>query len=118
MTTETTIQDEPEPLDAYENGSPSEESQAPIQNLRDGPITAAIWRNEREEGLPYYAVTLSRSYRDEDGQWREARSFIGLDVLAAGKLLENAYERIRHFRDQDRRRQRAIAQTANGRDGR
>src|SRR5919205_855692 len=47
----------------------------PIHVVRFGKIQAAIWENWSSElGLTVYNVTVSRSYRDGDGQWQSSNS--------------------------------------------
>ena len=31
------------------------------------PLTAAIWRNESQDGKAWYSVSFERSYKDKDG---------------------------------------------------
>ena len=38
------------------------------------PITAAIWRNENAEGRGFYSVTVQRSYKDAEGNWKSSDS--------------------------------------------
>jgi hypothetical protein len=38
------------------------------------PISAAIWRTEKE-GRSFYSVTFQLSYRDEKGGWQNSDSF-------------------------------------------
>jgi hypothetical protein len=46
----------------------------PIRKLKDGLITAMIWKNEIETGKFRYSVTFARAYLKDD-QWHEAYSF-------------------------------------------
>lgn len=58
----------------------------PVHRLKIWPIEAAIWRNDK-----FYNVTLSRSYRDETGQYHDSGSFGRDDLLLAAKVLDAAH---------------------------
>lgn len=46
----------------------------PAHTIKAGAIRATIWENAGTLG-PFYAATLSRSYRDASGNWRNGTSF-------------------------------------------
>lgn len=72
-------------------------------NLRDGPLKASIWENQRESGMEY-TVDFTRSYRDaESGEWREARSFRRQHLSQLKALCERAFL---HIEEQRRGRSR------------
>ncbi len=62
----------------------------PVHEVRLGRIRAAIWCNDTRSGTRYN-VTLSRLYRDDDGNWRDSTSFGRDDLLLAGKVLDLAH---------------------------
>lgn len=74
---------------------------APVEKLRDGSISATIWRNESERG-PFYSVTFDRVYTDANGQAKSANSFSGPDLLRVSHLANTAYGRINTLKAQDR----------------
>jgi hypothetical protein len=45
----------------------------PAHTIRAGAIQATIWENAGALG-PFYAATLSRSYRGASGNWRQGTS--------------------------------------------
>jgi hypothetical protein len=67
----------------------SDKAKKPAHKLRDGAIEVAVWRNEGEKG-PWYSVTASRSYKQDD-QWKQTESFGQDDLLALAKLLDLAH---------------------------
>ena len=69
------------------------------------PISAAIWRNQNENGEAFYNVTLERSYKDKDGQWQSSASFNAGDLLLAAKVLDRAHSEIYKLRASDRQTQ-------------
>ncbi|WP_370173012.1 MULTISPECIES: hypothetical protein [Hyphomonas] len=68
-------------------------SDQPIEKLRIGSVTAAIWRNRSKDGNIWYATTILRSYRTKDG-WKETASFSARDLLVIAKLTDIASRRI------------------------
>lgn len=58
----------------------------PVQTLRHRRLKATIWRNQTEAGASFYNVTLSRSYKDEEG-WHESQSLGFDDLMNVVKLL-------------------------------
>ena len=70
----------------------------PVETLREGPLKAALWRNESERGA-YHAVTLARTYKDREGQLQETSSFRAKDMLGLSELARRAHH---HAHDLDR----------------
>ena len=62
----------------------------PIQTYRLGYIKAAIWANQGQ-GRTWYTTTVSRSYRDENGEWQDTGGFTLSDIPLVSKVLEHAY---------------------------
>jgi len=51
---------------------------APIREYKYGPIQVAVWENEAKgkgETYKVRSVTTSKSYKDKDGNWQQAKSF-------------------------------------------
>lgn len=69
----------------------------PVDTIRDGAIKASIWKNESERG-PYFATTISRSYKNADGDWKESRSFNASDLLKVAEVARQAYARTNDLR--------------------
>ncbi len=62
----------------------------PVQVVRLRNIRAAIWANDTEFGMRHN-VTVSRLYKDDDGQWRSSDSFGREDLLLLAKVLDIAH---------------------------
>lgn len=60
-------------------------SNQPVQKFRLGLITATIWKNEG-----FYSVDLSRSYKNDQGEWQNTSSFHHSDLLNLSKCAERA----------------------------
>ena len=61
-----------------------EHKSKPVTTLRCSSIKASIWKNEGTKG-PFYNVTVARSYKGQDGVWKNSESFglADLDALVA-----------------------------------
>lgn len=77
---------------------------APIHTIRDGSVSAKIWRNEVEaQPLPFYSVTFQRNYTDKATQQvRETHSFNNTDILKVQTLAPQAYRAVSKLRERDR----------------
>jgi hypothetical protein len=62
----------------------------PAKEIRIGLLKATIWANKKDDGK-WYSVTLSRSYKDGDDQWKTSHSFGKDDLLVASQLLQQAF---------------------------
>lgn len=57
----------------------------PIHKLRLGLITATIWDNNG-----FYSVDLTRSYKDQQSEWKSTTSYSHTDLLNVAKCAERA----------------------------
>lgn len=73
----------------------------PIETLRDGAIEVSIWEKQTETGTAYN-TQRSRSYQDQEGQWKRTNAIPERDLLRAARLDELAYGSIQKLREQDR----------------
>jgi len=65
----------------------AKEKQPPAAKFRLGFVTATVWRNSE-----FFSVELTRSYKDNDGEWRDGHSLNSGDLLNAAKVLQRAEE--------------------------
>ncbi|MEO1346929.1 MAG: hypothetical protein AAFV74_22520 [Pseudomonadota bacterium] len=70
----------------------------PVETLREGPLKAAIWQNESDNGK-YHSVTVARTYKDQDGNLQDTSSFRAKDMLGLSELARRAHH---HAHDLDR----------------
>lgn len=78
----------------------------PAETLRDGNLKATIWENETDKGR-YFSTKLSRSYKDDQGEYKETQSFFPSDLLRVSELARQAYNRTINlnrepYKEQDR----------------
>ncbi len=66
-------------------------SNSPIETMRAGPIKATIWENQNEKGQTYHSVTISRTYRDGDGDWKETGQLFTEHLPMAQHVANQAY---------------------------
>lgn len=57
----------------------------PVFKFKTGLITATIWDNDG-----FFSVDLSRSYKTNEGEWRNTTSFSHSDLLNVAKCAERA----------------------------
>lgn len=57
----------------------------PAHKVRLGLITATIWDNNG-----FHSVDLSRSYKDQNGDWQNTTSYSQSDLLNVAKCAERA----------------------------
>ena len=71
--------------------SNSETKNQPVQEIRMGLIKAVVWANPTKSNGIMHNVTLSRIYRDTNGDWQETQSLGRNDLLLAAKVLDAAH---------------------------
>lgn len=76
----------------------AQDKNRPAETLREGPLKAAIWRNEGQNGA-YHSVTLARTYKDDQGELQDTGSFRAKDMLGLSELARRAHH---HTHDLDR----------------
>ena len=78
---------------------------SPVKKLEDYPYTASVWRNQSDKG-PYYTVTVTRSFRDENGEYKNTHSIPSNDLLRVSELQRSAHQFVLELRREDRRENR------------
>jgi hypothetical protein len=79
----------------------TKQTNKPALTIRDGSISATIWRNESEKGS-FYSVTFGRTFKDAKGDFRTSDSFSGTQLLRLARLADRAYEQSAALREQDK----------------
>ena len=69
----------------------------PVHTVRHRSIKAAIWKNETSNG-PMYNVTIVRSYRDDNGDWKDSQSIGYDDLMNVAALMYEAHAYISSLR--------------------
>ena len=73
----------------------------PIERIRMGRLSAAIWRQISDEGNQFYNFTVQRSYKNDQGDYQSTESFGLSDALVLAKLADRADTKIRQLLDMD-----------------
>jgi hypothetical protein len=61
----------------------------PAHTIRYGSLKASIWRQESDKG-PWYSTVLTRTYRDDAGNWQSSDSYGRDELLLLAKLANDA----------------------------
>ena len=62
----------------------------PIKQFRVGYISAAVWERENN-GKTFYNVSIGRSFKARNGQWKRTSTFDVADLPVAQALTEEAF---------------------------
>lgn len=69
-------------------------SSKPEHTVRVGGIQFSIWSNDTGKGV-FQSITIDKSYKDKDGEWKRTKSFKPSDLvkvqLGLSKVLEYLY---------------------------
>jgi hypothetical protein len=61
----------------------------PRESLRDGGLQVAIWDNAKD-GVARDNITIQKTYKNKDGEWKESKSFNKGEVEKLIGLLQQA----------------------------
>jgi hypothetical protein len=70
-----------------------ETKKSPVRKIRAGSVTASIWENVKD-GKTRTSVTVQRSYKNGDGQWKNSDSYGGAELLELAKVALAAYDEL------------------------
>jgi hypothetical protein len=65
-------------------------SNRPVHTLRHRRLKVVIWRNDTKKG-PMFNVTIVRSYRDGNGEWKDSQSVGYDDLMNVAGLMHEAH---------------------------
>ena len=74
----------------------------PVDHIRFGRISAAIWKNAGDQGKVFYSFTIERNYSDKDGNFQSTNSFSLQDALTVAKIADLAHTRIHELLQADK----------------
>ena len=74
----------------------------PTQTLRDGALSASIWKNPKAEGGHFYSVTFGRTYTDANDKPQTSDSFSASELLRLAHLAAKTYDRLAELREIDK----------------
>ena len=62
-------------------------NQRPAFEVKVGAIQGSAWKNESEDGLYYYTVSITRLYKDRQNRWQRSSAFRQTDLSAVGDVV-------------------------------
>tara|TARA_R100000687_G_scaffold19368_2_gene15805 strand:+ start:137 stop:391 length:255 start_codon:yes stop_codon:yes gene_type:complete len=68
----------------------SSENTQPEAEFRINGVKAVVWKNDTRNGHMFNTI-LVRVYKDTEDEWKETHSLGRDDLLAAGKVLDEAH---------------------------
>ncbi len=75
----------------------------PDDTIRDGALKATIWgrdyKSDSGKTGRAFDVTIARSYKDRNGEWRETNQFSSNELLRVSRISEKALDRIDELRE-------------------
>ena len=63
------------------------QNQRPAFEVKVGAIQGSAWKNESEDGLYYYMVSITRLYKNRQNRWQRSTSFRQTDLSAIGDVV-------------------------------
>lgn len=88
-------------------------SNSPIETKRAGAVKATVWENQNDKNQIYHTVVISRTYRDDEGDWKETNQLF-TDHLPLVQLVSNQAFAFIQERLEGLRSERAAAKKAEG----
>jgi hypothetical protein len=83
----------------------------PTARIKIAPLTASIWRNQRDNGV-FYSVEFTRSYRDEAGNWQTSSTYNPSELLLLAHIAGKAYDEIEKLKAEDRKAHKSVDKAA------
>lgn len=90
-------------------------SNSPIETKRAGAVKATLWENQNDKNQIYHSVVISRTYRDDEGDWKET-SQLFTDHLPLAQLVSSQAFAFIHERLEKLRVEKAAAKKDDGTD--
>jgi hypothetical protein len=64
----------------------------PFDEIRIGVVRAAFWKNETSNSSdPWYSLTLSRLYKNQEGAWQSSGTFRQRDLPSLVKVISDSF---------------------------
>ena len=83
--------------------SQEQQKQKPVASHRAGTTEVAVWKRKNEHGT-FFDVTHTRSYKNQNGEWKQSKSIPEDHLLKTAQLFEKAYGTIQDIREHDRKK--------------
>lgn len=73
-------------------------NQKPLHKVKVGSAQVAIWQHFTEKGNEFLTASLSRSYKDKEGEWQNGYSFSVEQMESAIDAMTSAKKFMREYR--------------------
>ena len=73
------------------------EGQEPVARFRAGQVNCALWKNEinvNGTAKTILKASVSRRYKDRNGEWKSSQSFSRNEIPLAIHVLQKAFEKM------------------------
>lgn len=74
------------------------QNQKPLHHIKVASAQVTIWEHHTDKGNPFLTATVSRSYKDKEGNWQTAHSFSIEQLDSAIDAMIDAKEFMREHR--------------------
>ena len=92
--------------------STNDKSKGPIETFRDGAVAIKLWEHAHQE-RKYLNITISKSYKDDQGKWQEGQNMNGHDLLKLQNMIPDAYAHVQHVQKQHREHNQGVQDRLN-----
>ncbi len=75
----------------------SSDSNRPVQRLSLRGISASVFENTTDKGVPFHKVSITRTYREADGEFKTTNNFSRDDLPLVAELARQAWLSIMKF---------------------
>ena len=84
-------------------GEETQPGNRPVAKFKHGGIELSVWPNQAESGT-MYNTTITNSYKDDKGEWKETDNFSPADLAVLAQLSGQAFREIVEMKAQSRSR--------------
>lgn len=78
----------------------SDTKNQPLQKFRDGAVNATLWeQTTKDDKASFVTVTISKSYKDNNGAFKEGKSFTAQDIGKLETMLPTIKEETQKWQD-------------------
>jgi len=75
-----------------QSSRPMMDHEPPAHSLRFGNYQIATWERETDNGFKFYRTTITKSYKDSDGNWKHTNQLEGEDLEKVARLAHKMYQ--------------------------
>lgn len=75
--------------------------------VKVGRIKTTIWENRTDAGKSYFSLTITRTYRADNGDWKDTATFSPEDLPRIRLASDKAFDKINELMEQQQATQKA-----------